>query len=171
MSHDEDLTIYVDEKSINTSHKQNETINSTQTTFSSRLRNIYDNITQTLHKSNTVLNESKCKLEDDASHLATPTKSFNVNEYQPDQCEKDIPIASLKVKDNNVRLDLERRNENPYVVNPVLDFKKTNDSDDVYTSIPEMETSDEDEMNCIYSTPTNVKVLLKNENRTNETDA
>ncbi len=115
-------------------------------------------------------------------------KTFNVNEYiQDDKFEKVIPIDSFKmfkneIKKSNIELEQARRNENPYVTNPVtslkivqIDFENNlpniNNSkeNEIYQSIKELNKIDEDG-EPIYSTPSNICLVDQQKNH-NETEA
>ena len=113
-------------------------------------------------------------------------KSFNVNEFiQDDKFEKDIPIASLKMikndaKISNIDLEQARRNENPYVANPVasslkieqIKFENDLKENEIYQSIKELNKIDEEESEPIYSTPRNICLVDQiDPKNSNETEA
>jgi hypothetical protein len=106
--------------------------------FNTRLFNFYKQLNQNLNISNKVLRKSAKSTNDIISCQSnTPTKSFNINEYNPNDVdvkfEKDIPIDKLKLfkisttstrsaanlfkQKSNIDHDTSRL-ENTYVSNP-----------------------------------------------------
>ena len=124
------------------SFQQNKTTNANSPSkFNTRLINFYKQLNQNLNVSNKVLRKSTKSANDIiSSHANTPSKTFNINEFNPNDVdikfEKDTPIDKLKLfkmsttstrsaanlfKKNNVDHDKEFINrclENTYVSNP-----------------------------------------------------
>jgi hypothetical protein len=134
------------------SFQQNKTTNSkSPSKFNTRLINFYKQLNQNLNVSNKVLRKSTKSANDIiSSHANTPSKTFNINEFNPNDVdikfEKDTPIDKLKLfkmsttstksaanlfKKNNVENEKEFTNrclENTYVSNPTVMYEHNTSS-------------------------------------------